>query len=141
RGGEPTGVMAFRVASRIRLTPSPSKNICTSWPASASAFPWRKGKEALVGSSDPQALLIKIFNLLSLRAEVLPRKGNGSRFLKKSLRIIFLEFGDCGLGGTGGRRGPKLKHRAQPSIKISFAEGLLQREEGRFAGAVARCDP
>src|SRR6202012_2249209 len=28
RGGQPTGVMAFKVLSRMRPTPSPSKNIC-----------------------------------------------------------------------------------------------------------------
>ena len=61
RGGHPTGVTEFIVSFLIKFTASPSKNICTSCPAAEKAFAWRKGKAALVDSSDPQALLIKIF--------------------------------------------------------------------------------
>jgi len=61
RGGHPTGVTEFIVSFFIRFTASPSKNICTSCPASARAFAWRKAKAALVDSSDPQALLINTF--------------------------------------------------------------------------------
>jgi hypothetical protein len=60
-GGQPTGTTAFITASFIKDTASPSKKIWTSWPASANAFAWRNAKAAFVGSSDPQALLIRIF--------------------------------------------------------------------------------
>src|SRR5258708_16079361 len=59
-------------------TASPSKNICTEWPASESASPCRNGNAAFVGSSDPQALFIMILSGLcvacSLQA-VMPRNG------------------------------------------------------------------
>jgi hypothetical protein len=61
RGGQPTGVTEFFVSFLIRFTASPSKNICTSCPAVAKAFAWRKANAALVDSSDPQALLINTF--------------------------------------------------------------------------------
>ena len=61
RGGHPTGVTEFIVSFLIRFTASPSRNICTSCPASEKAFAWRKAKAALVDSSDPQALLINTF--------------------------------------------------------------------------------
>src|SRR5438477_310341 len=51
------------ISSFIRLTASPRKKTRTSCPASAKAFAWRKAKAAFVGSSDPHALLIKIFML------------------------------------------------------------------------------
>src|SRR3954467_11472375 len=60
-GGQPTGVTAFIVSLRIKLTASPSRKICTSCPASAKALAWRKAKAAFVGSSEPQALLIRTF--------------------------------------------------------------------------------
>src|SRR5215470_2459851 len=60
-GGQPTGTTEFITASFIKDTASPSKKIWTSWPASANAFAWRKAKAAFVGSSEPQALLIRIF--------------------------------------------------------------------------------
>src|SRR5215510_9781812 len=60
-GGQPTGTTAFITASFIKDTASPSKKIWTSWPASANAFAWRNAKAAFVGSSEPQALLTRIF--------------------------------------------------------------------------------
>src|SRR5215469_10887749 len=58
-GGQPTGTTASDTQLRISPTASPNRKICTSWPASAKALACRKGNAALVGSSDPQALLIK----------------------------------------------------------------------------------
>src|SRR6476646_2292778 len=60
-GGQPTGTTEFITASFIKDTASPSKKIWTSCPASANAFAWRNAKAAFVGSSEPQALLIRIF--------------------------------------------------------------------------------
>ena len=60
-GGQPTGTTEFITASFIKDTASPSKKIWTSWPAAANAFAWRNAKAAFVGSSEPHALLIKIF--------------------------------------------------------------------------------
>src|SRR5215472_9662206 len=59
-GGHPTGTTASATQLRISPTASPSKKMCTSWPASAKALACRKGKAALVGSSEPHALLIRI---------------------------------------------------------------------------------
>jgi hypothetical protein len=61
RGAHPTGVTEFIISFLMRFTASPSRKICTSCPASAKAFAWRKAKAALVDSSDPQALLTNIF--------------------------------------------------------------------------------
>lgn len=58
-GGHPTGTTASETQLRISPTASPSMKICTSWLASAKALAWRKGNAALVGSSDPHALLIR----------------------------------------------------------------------------------
>lgn len=60
RGGQPTGMMESTVALRIRCVASPVRKVWTSCPASARASPCRKGTEARVGSSDPQALFIMI---------------------------------------------------------------------------------
>jgi hypothetical protein len=57
-GGHPTGNIAAKVALRIRYVASPVRKICTSCPASARANPCAKTNEALVGSSEPQALFI-----------------------------------------------------------------------------------
>lgn len=54
------GTIALATGFRITETASPSKNICTEWPASESASPCRKGNADFVGSSDPQALFITI---------------------------------------------------------------------------------
>jgi hypothetical protein len=77
RGGHPTGVTEFIVSFLIRFTASPSKNICTSCPAAARAFAWRKAKAALVDSSDPQALLIITFMICH---PALPRFTKRSRW-------------------------------------------------------------
>src|SRR5215471_8444225 len=61
-GGHPTGTMAAATGLRITETASPRRKIWTECPASASASPWRKGKAALVGSSEPQALFIMILS-------------------------------------------------------------------------------
>jgi len=66
RGGHPTGMTASAMGVRMRETASPSKKICTSWPASAKALAWRKGNDACVGSFDPHALLINTFIALPL---------------------------------------------------------------------------
>src|SRR5271166_223974 len=60
-GGQPTGTIASASEVRISDTASPSKNMSTSWPASANALACRNGKVALVESSDPQALLMSTF--------------------------------------------------------------------------------
>jgi hypothetical protein len=56
-GGQPTGTTACATDARINEVASPSRKICTLCPASASALPCRNAKAALVGSSEPQALL------------------------------------------------------------------------------------
>src|SRR6266851_7401616 len=71
-GGHPTGVTALASVFRISPTASPSRKICTSCPASASASPCRKGNAALVGSSEPHALFIMI--LSGLRVACPPSK-------------------------------------------------------------------
>ena len=78
-----------------------------------------------------------------VQEERLKRAKKGSKLVIYGLQrnLLFLHSGGCGLCDTGGRRGSKLKHRAQPRIKISVAEGLLQHDEGRFAGTMARSDP
>src|SRR5579859_5629235 len=63
-GGHPMGLIVSTVASRIRYAASWVRNICTSWPASASATPWENTKDARVGSSVPQELLIKMCSFL-----------------------------------------------------------------------------
>src|SRR5262249_20753811 len=67
-GGQPTGTTALATQVRINETPSPSKQICTSCPAAANAFACRNGNAAFVGSSEPQALLIR--TLLMLASQV-----------------------------------------------------------------------
>src|SRR6185437_5096697 len=62
RGGQPTGTTASASLVRINPTASPNRKICTEWPASANARPWRNGKAAFVGSSDPQALFIMMLS-------------------------------------------------------------------------------
>src|SRR3981081_980927 len=98
-GGHPTGVTALASVFRINPTASPSRKICTSCPASASANPCRKGNAALVGSSEPQALFITI--LSGLRAPCPPReppaetKGSAANFANRdrnSRRIISFSF-------------------------------------------------
>jgi hypothetical protein len=63
-GGQPMGKIVSTVALRIRYVASPVRKMRTSWPASAKARPCRKGNDALVGSSDPQALFIMILSFL-----------------------------------------------------------------------------
>src|SRR5215472_7315188 len=58
-GGQPTGTTASDTQLRISEAASPNRKICTSWPASAKALACRNGNAALVGSSEPQALLIR----------------------------------------------------------------------------------
>src|SRR5205085_12655897 len=77
-GGQPTGVTEAIISSFIRLTASPSRKIRTSCPASAKAFAWRKAKAAFVGSSDPHALLIKIF------MQAFPPRSGSSRLYDRS---------------------------------------------------------
>src|SRR6476469_2074363 len=57
-GGQPTGTTAAARALRIRETASPSRKICTEWPASANALACKNANAAFVGSSEPQALLM-----------------------------------------------------------------------------------
>src|SRR5690349_17241868 len=64
RGGHPTGTIALATALRMTETASPRRKICTECPASESAKPWRKGKAAFVGSSEPQALFIMMLSFL-----------------------------------------------------------------------------
>src|SRR5882724_7389081 len=63
-GGHPTGVTASATIFRIRTTASPSNQIRTSCPASVRASPCENGKAALVGSSEPHALFIRILRVL-----------------------------------------------------------------------------
>src|SRR5215470_7945225 len=73
RGGQPTGTTAFATGSRISDTASPSRKICAWYPASASAFACRNAKAALVGSSEPHALLSSTFMFAS---SLSPRPGD-----------------------------------------------------------------
>src|SRR5882757_10338075 len=79
-GGHPTGVTALASVFRINPTASPSRKICTSCPASASANPCRKGNAALVGSSEPHALFITILSGLcrACPPRELPAEAKGS---------------------------------------------------------------
>jgi hypothetical protein len=72
-GGHPTGTTALATGVRIRETASPSRKTWTSCPASANALAWRNGKAAFVGSSDPQALLMRSFRPPSRLTR--PRRG------------------------------------------------------------------
>src|SRR5262249_32975399 len=69
-GGQPTGTTALATGSRISDTASPRMKIWASWPPSASAFACRNAKAALVGSSEPQALLTSTFMLPSASQRV-----------------------------------------------------------------------
>src|SRR5579872_1557421 len=91
-GGQPIGTIAVATGFLITDTASPSRNICTVWPASERARPCRNGNADLVGSSEPQALFIM---MLSLRAgcgaaAAMPRKGKASAWDKKDRRAISL---------------------------------------------------
>jgi hypothetical protein len=73
-GGQPTGTTASATDRRMSPTASPSRKIWTSCPASANAWPWEKGKAALVGSSEPQALFSMILSgAPRAEAKALPR--------------------------------------------------------------------
>src|SRR4029077_1819182 len=92
KGGQPTGTTALATDLRIRETASPRRKTCTSCPASDSASPWRKGKAALVGSSDPHALFIMILSLgvpvVAGAEAVAAMNGSATRLRRKDRRII-----------------------------------------------------
>jgi hypothetical protein len=63
-GGQPIGNIVATVALRMRYVASPVRKIRTSCPASANARACANGKDALVGSSEPHELRIKILSFL-----------------------------------------------------------------------------
>src|SRR5215475_1825218 len=96
-GGEPTGTTALATDFRIRETASPRRKICTTWPASESASPSRKGNAAFVGSSDPHALFMRIFSFVGLAlaagtAAAAAKSGQAASFLRNDRRIIGLKL-------------------------------------------------
>jgi hypothetical protein len=100
RGGQPTAKIAVAVALRIKYVASPVRKIRTSCPASARASPCTKGKDARVGSSEPQALLIMIFSDLCGAPSCAFAAPNPSRpnpnicgILERSCRLIIMPPG------------------------------------------------
>src|SRR5437588_8995167 len=99
RGGQPTGTTALATDFRIKDTASPRRNIWTSWPASESTSPCRKGNAAFVGSSEPQALFRRIFSLVEFvvaagTAAAAAKSGTATSFLRNDRRIISLRLLD-----------------------------------------------
>src|SRR5438477_1333002 len=93
RGGQPTGTTALATDFRINETASPRRNIWTSWPASESTSPCRKGNAAFVGSSEPQALFMRIFSLVELvvaagTTAAAAKNGAAASVLRNDRRII-----------------------------------------------------
>src|SRR5260370_22934948 len=94
-GGQPTGTTALAVALRISEVASPRRKICTSWPASASASPCKKGNAALVGWSEPQALFIMILRVFFFGSSGLApkeRKGKPTSCAKNCRRTIVSSY-------------------------------------------------
>src|SRR5258705_7637376 len=92
RGGQPTGTTALTTDFRIKDTASPRRNIWTSWPASESTSPCRKGNAAFVGSSEPQALFMRFslveFVVAAGTAAAAAKSGTAASFLRNDRRII-----------------------------------------------------